>query len=486
MKFMAAVKEIIKKILPKSWLLTYHYWLAQIAAMVYWYPSKKMIVIGVTGTNGKSTTVNLIAKILEETDPAGGLSSGAGNKVGIVSTVNFKVGDKEWLNPLKMTMPGRFYLQRLLRQMVRAGCGYVVLETSSEGLLQYRHLGIDYDAAVFTNLAPEHLDAHGGFDNYKKTKLKLPAQVANRPTKKINGRPVKRVLVANLDDRHAADFLDFEVDERYGYTAQSNVAASVSSLRVRPWRTKQSDGTATLRDDVGARSDRVEAVELNNFKISEDGISFAVQKTQFNLKLLGTFDLYNAGAAITTAQALGIELETARTALEKVDNVPGRLERIDRGQPFVVVVDYSPEPASLSEVYKTLKHWNHNKIIHLLGSTGGGRDTGRRPILGYIAGTHADYVVVTNEDPYDDDPQEIIDDVAVGAVQAGLTEGEEVFKFLDRREGIKKALSLAQGSDLVLITGKGSEQAMVVKGNKKIPWDDREVVREELEKLGYG
>ena len=181
------------------------------------------------------------------------------------------------------------------------------------------------------------------------------------------------------------------------------------------------------------------------------------------------------------ARALGVDLQICKTALEKVEGVPGRLERIDEGQNFTVIVDYAPEPASLQALYRVVKMLPHNRVIHVLGSTGGGRDRSRRGVLGKIAAKHADTVIVTNEDPYDDDPMEIIEEVARGARECKMKNVKckmiELLRILDRKEAIAKALSLAQQNDLVLITGKGAEQAMCVAGGKKIPWDDREVVK---------
>ena len=206
----------IKKIIPPgvfNFLSPfYHQTLAYLAAFFYGWPAEKMIVIGVTGTNGKSTTVNLIAAILEK----------AGFKVGATSTVNFKIGGKIWLNDTKMTMPGRFQLQKMLSQMVKTGCRYGVIETSSQGLAQFRHLGINYDLAVFTNLTPEHLEAHGGFENYKAAKGELFSRLSNSRQKKINGEKIEKIIVANLDDEYAPYFLNFPAERKIGYTLKKN------------------------------------------------------------------------------------------------------------------------------------------------------------------------------------------------------------------------------------------------------------------------
>lgn len=431
------IKNLIKKFVPNFLLSLYHLTLAHTASLVYGNPSKKIVVIGVTGTNGKSTTVNLITKILEE----------AGFKTALTSTVNFKIGDREWLNDLKMTMPGRFFLQRLLKKAVDSECKFAVIESSSEGILQHRHIGIHYDAMVFTNLTPEHIEAHGGFENYLNAKKKYFHHLESLPHKLLDGKKIPKIIVVNYDDPHSKEFLDFNADKKITF------------------------GKNYSGDFVGS-----------NLTTTENGISFRANSTDFSLNLKGIFDFYNALAAIATTSGFGVDLPTAKLALEKIPSVPGRMEIIDEGQDFKVLVDYAPEPESLQQLYATVKKWPHGKIIHLLGSTGGGRDVARRKILGKTAGSNADIVIVTNEDPYNDDPQQIIHQVADGAMESGKVIKTDLFREPDRRKAIAKALSLAKQNDLVLLTGKGAEQKMAVK-NGYIDWDDREVAREELKKL---
>ncbi len=431
------MKNLLKKIAPKFLLSWYHLAFAHLANFIYGHPSEKLIVIGVTGTNGKSTTVNLIANILQQ----------AGHKVIVSSTINFRVGDDDKLNNLKMTMPGRFFLQKLLRDGMKNNCSYAVIESSSEGILQHRHVGIHYDALVFTNLTPEHIEAHGGFDNYKQAKLEYFRYLQNLPHKTIHGQKISKVIAANIDDQYANEFLNFDVDQKITFGKNE---------------------TADIRG--------------RDLTIDEKGVKFKVGDTDFNLNLKGIFDLYNALGAIALTSRLGVDLNTAKHALEKIPNVPGRMELVDEGQNFRVLVDYAYEPEGLKQMYETVKHWPHGKIIHLLGSTGGGRDVARRHVLGEMAGKNADIVIVTNEDPYDDNPQEIIHQVADGAVAAGKVIKQNLFRDPDRRHAIAKAFSLAGPNDLVILTGKGSEQKMAVKGGY-VWWDERVVAREELKKL---
>lgn len=386
------LKNLIKKIIPDFLLSSYHYFLSWIGAFLYGFPSKRLTVIGVTGTSGKSTVVELCANIFQE----------AGFKTASMSSIKFKIGDKEWENKLKMTMPGRMKIQRFLRQAVKADCKYAILEVTSEGIKQYRHKFIDFDIAVLTNLSPEHIEAHGSFEKYQAAKAKLFQQ-----TKKIH--------IINIDDKNAEYFLKYPAEKKIEY-----------------------------------------------------GINDAVILPK-DLKLLGKFNLYNAIAATKIAMSQGISLEICKRALEKAKGVPGRMEIIVR-EPFTVVVDYAHTPEALEQVYKTL---SDRRMICVLGSCGGGRDKWKRPVLGKIASEYCQEVIVTNEDPYDEDPMEIINQVA------GNTKAE---KILDRKQAIKKAIELANPGDVVVITGKGSEPWMCVAKGKKIPWSDRKIVFDFLKK----
>ena len=422
----------IKNLVPQGLKDVYHYILSHLAALYYGHPSRKMIVIGVTGTNGKTSTAYMIAKALEA----------QGAKTGCTTTAIFKVASKEWLNNTKMTMLGRFQLQKLLRQMIQAGCEYAVIETSSQGITQHRHANIAYDIGVFTNLTPEHIEAHGGFENYKQAKIKLFHHIANLPTKTINGSSVPRAAVLNHDDDNWQDF-------------------KVPGLST----------VITFGESEGAD------LQAQNISESVRGISFTVADTPINLKLLGRVNVLNALATLAVAKACDISFTAVAGQLEKITGIAGRFELIDEGQDFTVIVDYAPEPASLSKLYESIRALGVKRTIHVLGSCGGGRDVARRPILGRMAGDFSDIVIVTNEDPYDDDPMQIINQVALGAKEAGKVEGQSLFLIQDRREAINKAVSLAQSDDLILLTGKGAEQAICVANGKKIPWDEREVAR---------
>lgn len=470
-KFLHIIKRYIPHKLFKALQPAYHWLLAALAAVWYGWPSDKLIVIGVTGTTGKTTSLYLIAKML----------NALGFKVGFTSTAMFADGKTEWLNDKKMTMAGRFFTQKMLKKMVKNNCQFAIVETTSQGIEQYRHRFINYDILIFTGLYPEHIEAHGSFENYKLAKGELFKHLKKCRTKyaddkkrivktdsgfkKIESNRVKKTIIVNADDEQAEYFLDFWAEEKWGYKVKSQKSKVKSQINL---------------------------VEYGKIKNNNQGIKFEVSETEIKLNLLGEYNAANAMTAVCLGLSQGMTLEKIKAGLEKIWSIPGRMELITSPQPFpskgegagfTVIVDYAFEPEALKKIYNTILKLEHNKIIHVLGSTGGGRDVTRRPKLGALAGKQADIVIVTNEDPYDDDPKAIIDQVAAGAEDAGKFLNQNLFKIEDRREAIKKALSLAQTGDVVLITGKGCEQAICVAEGKKIKWDDREVVKEELKKL---
>lgn len=431
------MKRFLRAFAPQWTVTLYHTLLAVSGAWWYGYPSRKMLVIGVTGTTGKSTVVEFLASIFKE----------AGQKVGIASTIRFQVAGETWLNNLKMTMPGRWQLQRLLHRMVHAKCSVAIIETTSEGIKQRRHLGIDYDCAVFTNLMPEHIESHGSFEAYREAKGKLFARLARTHRKKN----IPKVSVINMDSPDARYFLQFNADHKVGYRVSTDTTLDQAQLVLRA-------GEVTT---TGKES------------------HFVVNGSEYIVHLPGEYNVVNALAAITVALEYSVPVAAIQSGVAAVTSVPGRFEIVAE-EPFRVVVDYAFVPEALHAVYKAVRALHPHRIIAVLGAAGGGRDKWKRPALGKIAAQFADVVIITNEDPYDEEPSSIIRQVADGAAEAGKKEGETLYSILDRKEAIRKALSLARPHDLVLITGKGSEQSMVVKGGKKIPWNDQATVRELL------
>ena len=421
-----SIKLFLQKIIPQPIFRFYHFGLAFLGALIYRFPSRKMIIIGVTGTKGKTTTSNLIAQILET----------ARFKIGLATTTNFQIGQRKWINTTKQTMLGRLKLQRLLRQMVNNHCQYAIIETSSEGILQFRHQFIDYNIGVFTNLTPEHIERHGSFENYRQAKLKLFQKIAQK--KNSCG-------IFNLDSDQIIYFLAPKIKNRFGFGLQPHP-------------------------------------EINFPKFIPENFSLSVKKTEFTLQnkkfispLIGQFNLYNILAAIALARSQNIDWSIIQKAVALFSPPPGRLEKISaqnkQGEEFLVIIDYAHEPNSLENVYQTAQLFHPQKIIAVLGSQGGGRDKQKRPKLGALADKYADYIILTNEDPYDEDPTQIINDIAQGI------KNKPVEKNIDRQKAIKKALDLAKKNDLVIITGKGGEKSMCI-GHRQVPWNDYKIVQE--------
>jgi len=411
----------------------YHYALALLGALLYRFPSKKMTIIGVTGTKGKTTTSNLIAQILESAE----------HKTGLATTVLFRIGDKEWPNGSKQTMLGRFGLQKLLRQMADAGCEYAVIETSSEGILQHRHRFIDYKIAVFTNLSPEHIERHGSFENYRETKVGLFEEVAKR---------TDGIGIYNLDDNSVSVFLEPGIRTKFGFAAKV---------------------TLPVPDMPPENQMRISDIEL-----SENGSRFKMASVGFETPLLGEFNIYNAAAAACAALALKIPVEAIKKTLADPRPTPGRFEVLESKKGFKVIIDYAHEPASLEAAYEAVKLFKPKRVIGILGAQGGGRDKWKREAMGKIAAAHCDKLMLTNEDPYEEDPENIVKDI-----EKGTSGGRAVVvKILNRKDAIKEAISEAQRGDAVVLTGKGGEVWMCVKDGKKVPWNEKKLAEEALKK----
>jgi UDP-N-acetylmuramoyl-L-alanyl-D-glutamate--2,6-diaminopimelate ligase len=402
--------------LRRTLLKPYHYAWAVLSAKRYRFPARSMTVVAVTGTKGKSSVSEILFHIL----------SHAGHKTALAGTIRFAVGNESRPNLFKMTMPGRGFIQRFLADALRKGATHAVIEMTSEAALVYRHKAIDLDALVFTNLQKEHVESHGSMENYLRAKLSLGDSLVHSVK-----RP--RIVVANSDDPSGSAFLALPVDTKVPF---SSADASQQS-------------------------------------VSERGVSFTYGGVHFSFPQPGAFSLMNALAAIKTAEALGVPLPVSAEALERVTVIPGRAERIEAGQPFTVLVDYAHTPDSLQALYDAFPN---RKKIAVLGNTGGGRDTWKRPEMARIAEKECERVILTNEDPYDEDPRAIIDQMA-----AGMQAQPEII--LDRRAAIRRALELAHPGEVVFITGKGTDPFIMGARGAKEPWSDARVAREELAAL---
>lgn len=432
------MKQLLKKIFPENLWLALHYAKAVLAALYYRRPSRKLYVIGITGTKGKTSAANFIWSLLQTN----------GKKTGLIGTANIRIGDSERLNEFHMTMPGPFAIQRILRGMVNEGCTHVVMEATSEGMKYWRHVGIVFDCAIFTNLTPEHLPSHGGnFEKYKQIKARLFLSL-KKHRKKLRGETVASLSILNFDDEHHRYYKQYRADRKITYG---------------------------LRDGAELR-----ATDINETTV---GVDFKIGTASYRLAMLGRFNVYNALPAIALGRMLHIKEEGIRVGIAALKNIPGRMEMIDAGQDFTTIVDYAHEKVSMNLLLDAGRNMaKDRKVIVLLGAEGGGRDKTKRAHMGEAAARKADCVVCSNVDPYEDDPTPIVEDIAKAAEQFGKKRGEDLFVIEDRRDGIRKALSLAHPGDIVLITGKGAEQSMII-GGKSYPWDDRKVVREELERL---
>ncbi|MBI1999177.1 MAG: UDP-N-acetylmuramyl-tripeptide synthetase [Parcubacteria group bacterium] len=413
-----AVLYRIKKIIPprlfRALQPLYHYTLAFLAALVYRFPARKLIVVGVTGTKGKTSVIEIANAIFEA----------AGYTTAVANTVRFKIGNESHDNEFKMTMPGRFFLQRFLRRAVRQKCNYAFIEMTSEGAKLFRHAFIALDALIFTNLAPEHIESHGGYEAYRDAKLSF-ARALERSSKK------RRVIVANRDDNEGGRFLAVDVPEKYPYGL--------------------ADGEP--------------------YVAKKEGLEFTFRGRRIAAHLSGVFNLSNILAAAAYAASQGIGVDTVARAVESFRGIPGRMEKIDEGQQFTVIVDYAHTPDSLEKVYEVFQS---AKKICVLGAAGGGRDAWKRKEMGRIAGKHCTEIVLTNEDPYDEDPESIVRAVAEGIARPVYA------VIMDRRAAIRHALLRATAGDAVIITGKGTDPYLMGPNNTKLPWSDAAVAREEL------
>ncbi|MFA5871745.1 MAG: UDP-N-acetylmuramoyl-L-alanyl-D-glutamate--2,6-diaminopimelate ligase [Parcubacteria group bacterium] len=436
------ISNWIKKLIPQFAKNIYHLFQAILANVRYCFPSRRLKVIGVTGTNGKTTTVQMIAKVLEE----------AGHKIAVASTINFKLGEKEWVNKSKFTTLSSFALQKFLHQAVAAKCEYAVLEVSSHSLDQNRVWGVNFLVAVITNVTREHLDYHNTIDIYAQAKEKLFRMAVKNKNS---------VGVVNLQMEKADNFLNYDFKKKYGY----GIKVQSSKFKV------QSDSL------------KFKTIIAENIKLGIKHSQFSILNSQFSINLPGEFNIENALAAICAGLSQDISLGKISNALSKIKGVPGRMEHIENDHGIEVIVDYALTPDSLEKLYSYVSKLKSSgsKIIAVFGSCGE-RDRGKRPIMGEIVASYADLCIVTNEDPYNEDPQQIIDEVFEG-VLGKKEEFKDAWRIMDRREAIKKALELAEPGGIVVITGKGAEEIMVI-GAKRIPWNDPKVIREVLRELG--
>lgn len=415
-KTLHSIKKLIPVKIFNFFNPTYHWILSFLSALFYRFPSKKINIIAVTGTKGKSSTVEILNAILEQ----------AGHRTALSNTIRYKIDNQSFPNLSKMSTPGRFFLQKILRKAVDSNCEYFILEMTSQGALLFRHRFIELDTLIFTNLTPEHIEAHGSYELYLNSKLAIAKNMVR------SDKPVK-TIIANKDDKESQLFLDCPANKKIRFS---------------------------LKD-----------IEPYNF--TPEGADFTFNGKTVHTHLQGEFNLYNILGAITCAKNEQIAPADIISAIERITTIPGRLEKI-QGPNFTVIVDYAHTSDSLRKIYEVFKS---SPIIGVLGGTGGGRDSWKRSEMGKIADSYCKEIILTNEDPYDEDPEKIIQDVA-----KGITNHRPII-IIDRHKAISKAIEIARSGDVVIITGKGTDPYIMGPNDTKIPWSDSRIVKEIINKL---
>ncbi len=410
--------------------------LGYLAAAYYGFPSRRLIVIGVTGTDGKTTTSNLIYSILRA----------AGLKVGMISTVSAVIGDEELPTGLHVTTPTAPETQMYLRRMVDSGLTHCVLETTSHGLAQGRVNGVEYDIAVLTNLTHEHLDYHGSFEAYRAAKGLLFRKLSESARK----AGVEKCAVINTDDPNADYFIAQAADHRQiNYSLRGYGHINVIQAQPTP------HGTRLMLQDV------------------EAGTALMVESP-----LVGAYNASNVAAAVAVATALDLPLEAIRAGVAALPPIPGRMELIDEGQNFTAIVDFAHTPNALRNALTTARTLTQGRLIAVFGSAGL-RDVEKRRLMAEISTELADISVFTAEDPRTESLAGILQRMADGAISKGGVEGQTFYRVPDRGAALAFACSLAQPGDLVIACGKGHEQSMCF-GTMEYAWDDREAMRAAL------
>jgi len=412
--------------------------LADLAAELFDHPTRRLKLAAVTGTDGKTTTVHLVSDVLEA----------AGERTGYSTTVDFKLAGHEWPNETRQSTQEAIEIQEFFAELLVAGGTWGVLEATSHALALRKVRGCEIDVAVFTNLSPEHLDFHGSLQGYLDAKAILFTMLGSSAEK-----GVVKTAVLNADDPHWSYLADRAAPARvltYGVDAHADV-----------------QGTVTAADSSGS-----------TLRIAATG-----SEVELRLPLVGRFNVHNALAAAGAGIAAGVPLPAIKVALEKARPVRGRMERVDAGQPFTVIVDYAHTPESLDKVLSLLRPLTKGRLIAVFGSAGE-RDRAKRPRLAEAASRYADLFVITQEDPRLEDPKAILSEIEAGAVSSGKRSGEDYLVIDDRAQAVREAIRRAKPGDTVLLAGKGHEASIIV-GEEKVPWDEAGAARTALREVGF-
>ncbi len=432
---MEKILNLVRKMIPKKLFgfaqPAYHFLLALSGNIVYRFPGRRMICIGVTGTNGKSTTIEIANSVLK----AGGF------KTGMISTVAFEIDGERKDNVTQRTTLGRWQTPKMLRRMVKAGCRYAILEVASEGVVQYRTWGIPFDVAVFTNLSPEHLNTHGTMTNYRNAKGKLFESMAVSKRKKN----VPKVSIVNADDRQSKYFSAFPADSHLEY---------------------------------GLKKGRIRAKNI----VQGDEISFDIEDRgkhcRIRTELLGRFNVTNILAAWCIGYSQGLDPKKIKQGIEAVGAVKGRMEKVAEGNGVKYFIDYAMTPDSYEMLFGEMKNIAEGKVIAVFGAAGD-RDRGKRPAIGEIAAKGADFTILTDDEPYSEEPREIIAEIEAGFKKQKKKNYRVVS---DRREAFLEAKKMARPGDVVVVPGIGHQSYRNVGGTRKIPWNEAKIIRELVEK----
>lgn len=426
------MRTLVKKLIPQQLFKTIepygHLGEAVLLNVLHGFPARGMKVIGVTGTNGKTTTAFLIHRMLHE----------AGYKVGLMTTVAYGAGMDIKPQMTHMTTSSVPVLHKRFKELKAQGVEWLVLETTSHALAQHRVWGVPYTISVLTNITHEHLAYHGTFERYVAAKRMMFEQT-DRNKKGM------RLGIINADDPNAANF-----------------AAAVSN-------------TVTYGMEQGD-------LRATNVKMSSDGVTYSTslagKEYHINCRLPGSFNVYNSLAAVGVGHAVGLTQQQIEQGIAALESVEGRMTRIDEGQDFNVIVDYAHTPDSFEKLFNDLRPVVKGKIIALFGSLGGG-DKGKRPLQGAIAGRFADEVILTQEDDRQEDPEQIMNDIAEGAVQSGKVKDTDLFFIHDRTKAIQFAMDRAKAGDTVLLLGKGHEKTQEDASGEH-PWDEIATAKQAL------
>lgn len=419
------LKFRIKKILPPFILKGYYLFFPFFGNLIFKFPSEKIPLIGITGTDGKSSTVLITKEVLKK----------AGYKVGFTSSVLFGDGNKEYTNERKVTMPGRFFLQKFIKELVDNGCNFGIIEVTSEGIKQERCRLINFDIVVFTNITPEHIESHGGFEKYKEAKYQIFRNLYKNRKKK---KDVSKIIIINNDCFICQSVLEYSADLKitFGFNQKADIQGKLLK---------------------------------STFEKNEIFIRSSQEEITIQSRLGGPFIAENILASAAIVQALKIPLNLFKNAVEKINDIPGRFEIISK-KPFIIV-DYAHTVAAVRKLLKFCRMNWRGEIIHIFGAAGEIRDKWKRPVLGQLSEFYTDFTILTEENPFEEPNEKILNEIKMG-----IQDQKRVLIIPSRKEAIQKGISLMKENSLLLITGKGCEEVIVGPFGKRTPHNDKKVV----------